>query len=199
MLFHFRQMWNYLAHVAELLRNLKVVLQEVPAEHKQLFQQGLGTSVRQRTYSFSRFVTQETPTVILRYFPHITGSDRKMLPGFLEYFTQGIVYLLYVYYTFFFNPSTAGDKQENELTVTEEISKALYVSMYAFRCKVLTIIIDHNTYMQELGGEIMNFIGSEENIRRFYETLQRVCTHSALKDRHRISLKVIMCSTLLLQ
>ena len=54
-------------------------------------------------------------------------------------------------------------------------------------------------YMQELGGEIMNFIGSEENIRRFYETLQRVCTHSALKDRHRISPTVIMCSTLLLQ
>ena len=61
-----------------------------------------------------------------------------------------------------------------------------------------TNYIDHNTYMQELGGEIMNFIGSEENIRRFYVTLQRICTHSALKAEHRISLEVIMCSTLLL-
>ena len=135
--FHFRQMWKYLAHIAELLRNFKVALQEVPAKQRQLFKQGLGTSVRQRTYSFSRFVTQETPTVIIGYFPHVTGHDGKILPGFLEYFTQGIVYLLYVYYTFFFNPSNAGDKQENELTVTEEISNALYVSMYAFRCKVL--------------------------------------------------------------
>ena len=54
-------------------------------------------------------------------------------------------------------------------------------------------------YMQELGGEIMNFIGSEENIHRFYVTLQRVCTHSALKDGHRISPTVIICSALLLQ
>ena len=130
-------MWNYLAHEAELLRNLKVVLQEVPAEHKQLFQHGLGTSVRQRTYSFSRFVTQETPTVIIGYFPHITGHDGKILPGFLEYFTQGIVYLLYVYYTIFFDPSTAGDKQENELNVSGEISLALYVSM----CNIVQINI----------------------------------------------------------
>ena len=53
--------------------------------------------------------------------------------------------------------------------------------------------------MQELGEVIMNFIGSKENIRRFYVTLQRVCTHSALKDGHRISDEVIMCSTQLLQ
>ena len=122
-------MWKYLAHIAELLRNFKVVLQEVPAKQRQLFKQGLGTSVRQRTYSFSRFVTQETPTVILRYFPHITGSDGKILPGFLEYFTQGIVWLLYVFYTIFFDPSQAGDKKEHELNVTGEISMALYVSI----------------------------------------------------------------------
>ena len=60
-----------------------------------------------------------------------------------------------------------------------------------------TNYVDHN--MQELGGEIMNFIGSEEIIHRFYVTLQRVCTHSALKDGHMISLTVIICSALLLQ
>ena len=129
LLFHFRQMWTYLAHIAELLRNFKVVLQEVQPKQRELFKQGLGTSARQRTYAFSRFVTQETPTVIIGYFPHVTGHDGKILPGFLEYFTQGIVYLLYVYYTLFFDPSTAGDKQAYELNVTEEISKALYVSI----------------------------------------------------------------------
>ena len=124
-------MWGYLEHVAELLRNFKIVLQKVPDQHRQQFRRGLVASVRQRTYSFSHRITPMTLTANTHNIPDMTGSDGKILPGFLEYFTQGIVLFLYVFYKFFFNLKTIeSDKQrETELRVTGEISSALIVSI----------------------------------------------------------------------
>ena len=124
-------MWGYLDHVAELLRNFKFMLQKVPDQNRQQVRRGLVASIRQRTYSFSRHIRPMTLTVTTQNIPHMTGRDGEILPGFLEYFTQGIVLFLYVFYKFFFSLDTAKNERqrEMELRVTGEISRALFVSV----------------------------------------------------------------------
>ena len=122
-------MWEYLKHIAELLQNFKRVLQAVPDEDRDPFRRGLRASVRQRTYSFSVHLPAVRPRTASKAIPFLTGEDGNLLPAVLEYFTEGIVTLLHVFYTSFFDPTSAGALEDKEVEVSVEIARALIVSI----------------------------------------------------------------------
>lgn len=119
-------MWAYLHHVAELLQNLRYVLQNVTDEGSTFFRRGLGTSLSKRTFNFSANKIVPRAATTSKSMPYITGDDGKLLPAVLEYFTEGILPLLHVFYTSFFNPS--GSNAEDEIKISVEIASALVVS-----------------------------------------------------------------------
>ena len=97
-------------------------------KRRSTFQRILAASVRHRSYS-----SRDRPAVTLkRVIPFMTGKDRTLLPGVLEYITEGIVPLIYTYYTSLFHstdPTSPVEEDEEEIELAVPIASALIVSV----------------------------------------------------------------------
>lgn len=60
--------------------------------------------------------------------PFITGEDGKLLPAVLEYFTEGIMPFLHVFFSTFFDPPSDSAVANPEIKVSVQIAQALNVS-----------------------------------------------------------------------
>ena len=109
--------------VAENLDNFRHLLEVVPADDRDPYRKALVSSVRRRTYSLGHKAVIVTSSIKgLRYF---TKEDGTVMPGALEYFTEGIVPLLQNFFTFLFDPT--GLSNEEEIAV--QVASALIVSL----------------------------------------------------------------------
>ena len=85
----------------------------------------LAVPVCHRSYS-----SRERPAVKLSQFiPSMTGENGTLLPGVLEYITEGIVPLTYIYYSSLFARSCPTEQDEEELELSVQIASALIVSI----------------------------------------------------------------------
>ena len=111
--------------VAENLDNFRHLLEVVPADDRDPYRKALVSSVRRRTYSLGHKAVIVTSSMKgLRYF---TKEDGTVMPGALEYFTEGIVPLLQNFFTFLFDP-TGSEALHNEGEIAVQVASALIVS-----------------------------------------------------------------------
>ena len=112
-------------HVAENLDNFRHLLEVVPADGRGPYRKALVSSVRRRTYSLGHKAVIVTSSMKgLHYF---TKEDGTVMPGALEYFTEGIVPLLQNFFTFLFDP-TGSEALPNEGEIAVQVASALIVS-----------------------------------------------------------------------
>ena len=120
-----RLLWKYFESVAEKLRNFKCLLESVPADSRGPYCRALVSSVQRRTYSLRH--KSVTITSSMKSLPHYTREDGTVLPGALEYFTEGIVPLLQNFFHFLFKPTEAGALADEE-EIAVQVASAVTVS-----------------------------------------------------------------------
>ena len=120
-----RSLWSYLKRVAEKLHNFRRLLEVVPADNRGPYRRALVSSVRRRTYSLGH--KSVTITSSMKGLPYFTKEDGSVLPGALEYFTEGIVPLLQNFFTILFDPTGMG-ALPNEGEIAVQVASALIVS-----------------------------------------------------------------------
>ena len=171
----YRSIREYLKHDAvELLQNLRHALQEVPEEQRIQFQRLLAASVCRRSYS-----SRKRPAVTLRKaIPFITGEDGTLLPGVLEYLTEGIVPLLYTYYTSLFDSTSPVEQDEEEFELSVQIASALVVS----KINVINTNLMLFCSSKELLDDIEDFMGSKAQIQQFHVTVLTLCTSQPIQE-----------------
>ena len=64
-----------------------------------------------------------------RAIPYMTGENGTLLPGVLEYITEGIVPLIYTYYSSLFVSTSLVEQDEEEFELSVQIASALLVSL----------------------------------------------------------------------
>ena len=111
--------------VAEKLHNFRRLLEVVPADNRGPYRRALVPSVRRRTYSLGHKPVNISSSI--KNLPHYTREDGTVLPGVLEYFTEGIVPLLQNFFTILFDPTGLG-ALPNEGEIAVQVASALIVS-----------------------------------------------------------------------
>ena len=113
----------------ELLQNLRHVIQEAQEETMSPFRRMLDVPVCHRSYS-----SRERPAVKLsKTIPFMTGEDGTLQFGVLEYITEGVVPLIYYYYSSLLSRSTPIEQETEELELSVQIASALIVSIQSLR------------------------------------------------------------------
>lgn len=122
-----RLFWAYLKHLAEMLPNIRQLLEASYSDNLGPYRRALEASVRHRTYSMGhKVVTIKSP---LKNLPFLTKEDGTLFPGVLEYFTDAIVPFLYNFFILY-DPSTAVPVQSNtnHTEIAFNLTSAIVVS-----------------------------------------------------------------------
>ena len=120
-----RMLWKYLKHVAENLHNLRRLLEAVHKDNRGPYRRALVATVRRRTYSMGyKIVKIKTP---IKNLPFFTREDGELIPGVLEYFTEGIVPFLNSFFNIALDPKLLNEIPNGE-EITVQIASALIVS-----------------------------------------------------------------------
>ena len=190
-----RALREYLKHDAvEFLQNLRHVLQEVPVERRSTFQRILAASVRHRSYS-----SRERPAVKLRKaIPFMTEEDGTLLPGVLEYITEGIVPLIYTYYTSLFqstDPTSPIEQDKEEIATADPIASALIVSVLIRSTLMIKTALSlfHFACQQELVHcNVVDFMSSKVQFEQFRETVLTLFKFKSILQRLKIDVEVLV-------
>lgn len=135
-----RPIWNFLTQVSQTLGSIHSILHRQTATEENDLKK-LRASKRRKTIKSVKPPTAN-PLSISYNISNVSSEDGQLVLSILDYLTEGVIPLLHVFYTVYFDPVDIGEEQlSKELTISAKIANGLIVSDFICCAFVIHVLL----------------------------------------------------------